>query len=102
MQIQIFTPISVAQINAWLAENPRIDVKGFSLAAAADVPDAPHPLSICAILYEPPATLPGVSAAVAAEVEELIEEVAIRAPVPPLAPPLAPPTRIDVEGEPTG
>ena len=95
MLIQIFSPISMPEINAWLAENPRIEIKGFSVAAGADSPAVGQALSICAILYEPPAAPAGVSAAAASGVEELIEEVAIR--VAPPAPSVAP--RVDVGDE---
>jgi hypothetical protein len=75
MLIHIFSPINVREINLWLRENPGIRVVGFSVAAGADQPGELHPPSICAVLYELPAT-PDISDAIAAVgAEELIESV---------------------------
>lgn len=74
IRIQIFQPINERAITAWLAENPRIEIRGFSVAAGASEPGEGHPLSVCAILYEPlsdEATAPGALAAA----EQLIAEV---------------------------
>lgn len=81
LRIQIFQPINERTITAWLAENPRIDVKGFSVSAGAAEPGAPFPLSICAILYES-STDEGAAPAALAAAEQLIAEVAAADPGP--------------------
>lgn len=81
LRIQIFQPINERTITAWLAENPRIEVKGFSVSAGASEPGEPFPLSLCAILYEAPAHGGAPPAALAAA-EQLIAEVAAADPGP--------------------
>ena len=75
LRIQIFQPINERTITAWLAENPRIEVKGFSVSAGATEPSEHLPLSICAILYESSTDDETAPAALAAA-EQLIAEVA--------------------------
>jgi hypothetical protein len=74
LRIQLFQPINERAITAWLAENPRIDVRGFSVAAGASEPGGALPLSVCAILYEALADEGAAPAALAAA-EQLIAEV---------------------------
>ena len=81
LRIQIFQPINERTITAWLAENPRIDVKGFSVSAGAAEPTEHVPLSICAILYESSVDEDTAPAALAAA-EQLIAEVAASDPGP--------------------
>lgn len=75
IQIQIFSPLNAQEINGWLRENPRIHIKGFSVAAGADTPDGPFPLSICAILYESATQAAEVGSAALAEADQLIDQV---------------------------
>ena len=85
MQIQVFRPINAQEITRWLQENPRIEVKGFSVAAGADALEEGYPLSVCAILYEAPEPPAGVAQAALAEADQLIEEVAEEGAVRPRA-----------------
>lgn len=82
LRIQIFQPINERAITAWLAENPRIDVRGFSVSAGGSEPGESFPLSICAILYDSPPDEGAAPAALAAA-EQLIAEVAAADPGPP-------------------
>lgn len=81
MRIQLFQPINERAITAWLAENPRIEVKGFSVSAGASEPGEPYPLSVCAILYELPSD-EGTAPAALAAAEQLIAEVVAADPGP--------------------
>jgi hypothetical protein len=81
LRIQIFQPINERTINAWLAENPRIDVKALSVSAGANEPGQPFPLSVCAILYESQAD-DGTPPAALAAAEQLIAEVTASDPGP--------------------
>jgi hypothetical protein len=75
MRIQNITPIRIQEVNNWLRENPRIEVKGFSVAAGSDEPGSVMPLSICAILYEPSALPDEGDRPALAEAERLIRAV---------------------------
>jgi hypothetical protein len=81
LRIQIFQPINERTINAWLAENPRIEVKALSVSAGAIEPGEPFPLSVCAIIYESP-TDDGTPPAALAAAEQLIAEVTASDPGP--------------------
>jgi hypothetical protein len=82
LHIQVFRPINPVEIDRWLQENPRIEVKGFSVGAGSDTASEPGALSVCAILYSVPTAPAGVGTAAATEADSLIESVVEEAPPP--------------------